>query len=209
MKPIFHVLAATLCLSSSAVSAQPTAPVTYICNTPNGIVFTNQKISSQCTASHVDGSATVSNEEADRAVPETVNLKEAIGQAAPDLDDIKILERTRSGSVTNTAEAANPRLDIRLRNQAANTKNAKARAAEYNRKAKILPAPASAPAKAQLSRKQILQKEVRNEQNALARAQAQLAAARRQGDQAKINRLTRDVSDRQAGIRAMQSEMNR
>ncbi|MGN6746949.1 hypothetical protein ACTHUL_12750, partial [Neisseria sp. P0024.S002] len=112
-------------------------------------------------------------------------------------------------SVTNTAEAANPRLDVRLRNQP-DTKAAKARAAEMNRKAKILPAPVvSAPAKPQMSRKQILQKEVRNEQAALARAQSQLAAARRQGDQAKINRLTRDVSDRQASIRAMQSEMGR
>ena len=200
MKPIPYILAAALCLSSSAVSANP---VTYICKTANGIVFTNQKTGAECTVSHVDGSATVSSEEADSAVPETVNLKEAIGQAAPEIDDIKILPRPAVSSVTN------PRLDVRLRNQP-DTKAAKARATEMNRKAKILPAPVvSAPAKPQMSRKQILQKEVRNEQAALARAQSQLAAARRQGDQAKINRLTRDVSDRQASIRAMQNEMGR
>ena len=206
MKPIPYILAAALCLSSSAVSANP---VTYICKTANGIVFTNQKTGAECTVSHVDGSATISSEEADSAVPETVNLKEAIGQAAPEIDDIKILPRPAVSSVTNTAESANPRLDVRLRNQP-DAKATKARAAEMNRKAKIFPAPVvSAPAKPQMSRKQILQKEVRNEQAALARAQSQLAAARRQGDQAKINRLTRDVSDRQASIRAMQSEMGR
>ena len=62
MKPIPYILAAALCLSSSAVSANP---VTYICKTANGIVFTNQKTGAECTVSHVDGSATVSSEEAD------------------------------------------------------------------------------------------------------------------------------------------------
>ena len=75
MKPIPYILAAVLCLSSSAVSANP---VTYICKTANGIVFTNQKTGAECTVSHVDGSATVSSEEADSAVPETVNLKELL-----------------------------------------------------------------------------------------------------------------------------------
>lgn len=55
MKPIPYILAAALCLSSSAVSANP---VTYICKTANGIVFTNQKTGAECTVSHVDGSAT-------------------------------------------------------------------------------------------------------------------------------------------------------
>ena len=86
MKPIPYILAAALCLSSSAVSANP---VTYICKTANGIVFTNQKTGAECTVSHVDGSATVSSEEADSAVPETVNLKEAIGQAAPEMTTLK------------------------------------------------------------------------------------------------------------------------
>ena len=135
MKPIPYILAAALCLSSSAVSANP---VTYIYKTANDIVFTNQKTGAECTVSHVDGSATVSSEEADSAVPETVNLKEAIGQAVPEIDDIKILPCPAVSSVTNTAEAANPRLDVRLRNQP-DTKAAKARAAEMNRKAKILP----------------------------------------------------------------------
>ena len=205
MKPIFYRLILAFGLGSAALSAQ----AGYICKVDGNAVFTEKKIGNDCTESHTDGTANVSPEEAGRAVPERVDLKEALGEAAPEPGDIKVLPRTTGGSVTNTAEAANPRLDVRLRNQP-DTKAAKARAAEMNRKAKILPAPVvSAPAKPQMSRKQILQKEVRNEQAALARAQSQLAAARRQGDQAKINRLTRDVSDRQASIRAMQSEMGR
>ena len=97
MKPIPYILAAALCLSSSAVSANP---VTYICKTANGIVFTNQKTGAECTVSMLTAAATVSSEEADSAVPETVNLKEAIGQAAPEIDDIKILPRPAVSSVT-------------------------------------------------------------------------------------------------------------
>jgi len=84
-------------------------------------------------------------------------------------------------------------------------------AAGANRKAKILPAPilpASKP-KPQLTRKQILENEVRNEQVALVRAQAQLNVAKKKGDQAKISRLTQAVNDRQANIRAIESEMKR
>ena len=205
MKPIFYRLILAFGLGSAALSAQ----AGYICKVDGNAVFTEKKIGNDCTESHTDGTANVSPEEAGRAVPERVDLKEALGEAAPEPGDIKVLPRTTGGSVTNTAEAANPRLDIKLRN--GDLKAAKARAAELNRKAKILPAPilpASKP-KPQLTRKQILENEVRNEQVALVRAQAQLNVAKKKGDQAKISRLTQAVNDRQANIRAIESEMKR
>ena len=63
--------------------------------------------------------------------------------------------------------------------------------------------------KVQLTRKQILQNEIRNEQTALVRAKAQLNVATKKGDQAKITRLTQAIRDREANIRAMQNEMGR
>ncbi|WP_415772080.1 hypothetical protein ACMYUL_03490 [Neisseria sp. CP9] len=214
MKPIFYRLILAFGLGSAALSAQ----ASYICKVDGNTVFTEKKIGNDCTESHTDGTANVSPEEADKAVPERVNLREALGEAAPEPGDIKVLPRTTGGSVTNTAEAANPRLDIKLRNgklgeatSVGDLKAAKARAAELNRKAKILPAPilpASKP-KPQLTRKQILENEVRNEQVALVRAQAQLNVAKKKGDQAKISRLTQAVNDRQANIRAIEGEMKR
>lgn len=214
MKPIFYRLILAFGLGSAALSAQ----AGYICKVDGNAVFTEKKIGNDCTESHTDGTANVNPEEAGRAVPERVDLKEALGEAAPEPGDIKVLPRTTGGSVTNTAEAANPRLDIKLRNgklgeatSVGDLKAAKARAAELNRKAKILPAPilpASKP-KPQLTRKQILENEVRNEQVALVRAQAQLNVAKKKGDQAKISRLTQAVNDRQANIRAIESEMKR
>lgn len=151
-----------------------------------------------------------------------MDLKEAPGSAAPDVSDIKILPQATSGSVTNSAEAANPRMNIKLRNgndasgrktSAGDLKSAQARAAELNRKAKIIHAPViNAPVakpKPQLTRKQILQNEIRNEQAALARAKVQLNVARKKGDQAKISRLNQAVRDREANIRAIQGEMKR
>lgn len=219
MKPIFQKLILALGLSTAAMSAQA---VTYICKVDGGIVFSEKKIGNQCEESHTDGAAQVTPEEATKALPEKVDLKEEPGSAAPDVSDIKILPQTISGSVTNSAEAANPRMNIKLRNgndtagrktSAGDLKSAQARAAELNRKAKIIHAPViSAPAakqKPQLTRKQILQNEIRNEQAALARAKVQLNVARKKGDQAKISRLNQAVRDREANIRAIQGEMKR
>ena len=117
------------------------------------------------------------------------------------------------------AKAASSAMKVKLRNsgyvetavQGKGKKAAQAKAAELNRKAKIIVAPtvAAEKPKPQLSRSQILQKELRSEQSALARAEAKLNAARKKGDAAAAGRLAREVSDRQAGIRAMQSEMKR
>ena len=68
---------------------------------------------------------------------------------------------------------------------------------------------AAPPARVQLSRKQILQNEIRNEQAALVREQAQLNVAKSKGDKAKVSRLEQAVRDRQANIRAIQGEMGR
>ncbi|WP_165010992.1 hypothetical protein [Neisseria yangbaofengii] len=217
MKPIFQKLILALGLNTIAVSAQA---VTYICKVDGGIVFAEKKIGNQCEESHIDGAAQVLPEEAAKALPEKVDLKEAPGSAAPDVSDIKILPQTFSGSVTNSAEAANPRMNIKLRNGndtsgrktgAGDLKSAQARAAELNRKAKIIHVPviAAPVAKPQLTRKQILQNEIRNEQAALARAKVQLNVARKKGDQAKISRLNQAVRDREANIRAIQGEMKR
>lgn len=189
--------------------------VTYICKVDGGIMFTEKRIGNECTESYTDGAGQVSHEEAEQAKPEAVNLRERPGSAAPDVSDIKILPHINSGSVTNTADASNPRMNIKLRNgtQAGDLKSAKARADALNRKAKIIPAPViSAPgqkSKTQLTRKQILQNEIRNEQSALTRMKVQLNVARKKGDQAKVNRLTQAVRDREANILAIQAEMNR
>ena len=124
-------------------------------------------------------------------------------------NDIKILPHIPITSVTNTAEAANPRLNIILRNRPG-----KSRASSYSKyKAPVIrtapvvtPAPKPSPKE---TRKQILQTEVRNEQAAITRLQTQLNAAKQKGDQIKIQQLTRTINARKANIRAIQGEMSR
>ena len=212
-----QVILYRLLLALGLMAGLPTYAASYICKVDGGILFTEKKVGNECTLSYTDGSAQVADEEAEKAVPEKVNLKEAPGFAAPDSSDVKILPRNSSGSVVNSADAANPRMDIKLRHSSKNTrssdaKSASARAAELNRRAKIIPAPViAAPAakKPQLTRKQILQNEIRNEQAALARVKVQLNVARKKGDAAKVSRLSQALSDREANIRAIQGEMNR
>ena len=123
--------------------------------------------------------------------------------------DIKILPNVPITSVTNTAEAANPRLNITLRNR-----QNKSRSSSYSKyKAPVIrtapvvtPAPKPSPKE---NRKQILQTEVRNEQAAITRLQTQLNAAKQKGDQIKIQQLTHTINARKANIRAIQGEMSR
>lgn len=123
--------------------------------------------------------------------------------------DIKILPNVPITSVTNTAEAANPRLNITLRNR-----QNKSRSSSYSKyKAPVIrtapvvtPAPKPSPKE---TRKQILQTEVRNEQAAITRLQTQLNVAKQKGDQIKIQQLTRTINARKANIRAIQGEMSR
>ncbi|MBF1287218.1 MAG: hypothetical protein HXM83_01240 [Neisseria sp.] len=124
-------------------------------------------------------------------------------------NDIKILPHIPITSVTNTAEAANPRLNITLRNR-----QNKSRSSSYSKyKAPVIrtapvvtPVPKPSPKE---TRKQILQTEVRNEQAAITRLQTQLNAAKQKGDQIKIQQLTRTINARKANIRAIQGEMSR
>ena len=123
--------------------------------------------------------------------------------------DIKILPNVPITSVTNTAEATNPRINITLRNR-----QNKSRSSSYSKyKAPVIrtapvvtPAPKPSPKE---TRKQILQTEVRNEQAAITRLQTQLNAAKQKGDQIKIQQLTRTINARKANIRAIQGEMSR
>lgn len=123
--------------------------------------------------------------------------------------DIKILPNVPITSVTNTAEAANPRINITLRNR-----QNKSRSSSYSKyKAPVIrtapvvtPAPKPSPKE---TRKQVLQTEVRNEQAAITRLQTQLNAAKQKGDQIKIQQLTRTINARKANIRAIQGEMSR
>lgn len=216
MKPILSRLMLALTLIGTTYASHA---ATYICKVDGEVVFTEKKIGSNCTESHTNGAATFSNEEAEKAMPVLIGTaprKNGAADAAgrdtalsgQDMGDIKILPST--GGVTNTAEAANPSISVKLRN-GKTEKSAQAKAAEMNRKAKIIPSPVlPAPKpKVQLTRKQILQNEIRNEQTALVRAKAQLSGASKKGDQAKINRLSQVVRDREANIKAIQSEMGR
>lgn len=203
MKTAFYRLFAALLLSGTAVSAQAAV---YICNG----TFSDRKLGPECFLSQMDGSGSAPAEKVDNVQPVEPDLKQKPGELAESVGDVTVLPQ-KGGSVTNSAEAANPKLDVRLRNGG---KSAKAKAAEANRRAKIIsaptiPAPPVKP-KVQLTRAQILHNEVKNEKTALVRAKAQLSAAKRKGsDAAKIQRLEQTVRDRQANIRAIEGEMKR
>ncbi|OHQ07850.1 hypothetical protein HMPREF2608_06015 [Neisseria sp. HMSC064D07] len=127
-------------------------------------------------------------------------------------NDIKILLNGPIGGVTNTAEAANPRLNILLRNSIQKRQAKQNSQQDIRRKAPIrtIPATIAAPQpKPKETRKQVLQGEIRNEQAAITRLQTQLNAAKQKGDQIKIQQLTRTINDRKANIRAIQGEMSR
>ena len=111
--------------------------------------------------------------------------------------------------MTNTAEAANPRLNIILRNR-----QNKSRASSYSKyKAPVIrtapvvtPAPKPSPKE---TRKQILQTEVRNEQAAYYPPSNPAECGQTKGDQIKIQQLTHTINARQANIRAIRGEMSR
>ena len=112
MRPIFPRLLLALGLCSAVLAAQAEI---FICEVDDHAVFTQKKQGKNCSVSKMEGSADVPAEVAASAVPETVNLQERLGAVASEVDDIKILPSSGARSVTNTSDAANPRLDIRLR----------------------------------------------------------------------------------------------
>ena len=194
MKPIFYYTAAFF-----LTAALPAQAATYICRSEGRAVFTTEKLGPHCTLSQMNG---ISDQAASAADGEPITRlweKEQFGA----YDDIKILPTPKPSGVTNTADATSPSMRIKLRNA---PKNSKAQSARPRTPAPVIAAP---PARPQLSRKQILQNEIRNEQAALVREQAQLNVAKSKGDKAKVSRLEQAVRDRQANIRAIQGEMGR
>ena len=128
-------------------------------------------------------------------------IKRLIGRKFSDKevqDDIKIMPRTE---VDNKPAS----LDVKLRNQ---PRKSATRATQNNGRVRApVIAPPPAAAKPQLSRKQVLQREIANEQAALVRAQAQLARAQKAGGNTQA--LQQTVRDRQANVRAIQGELRR
>lgn len=198
MKPLFYCIAAAL----TASAALPAQAATYICKDGGRAVYSTIKLNAGCTLSQMDGT--------DNSLPPAANngstttriekVWEAEQSAAP--NDIKIAPSSRDTTVTNTAEAASPSLQVKIRNANKAKKQAP-------RKPIVVPHITAAPAKQQLSRNQILQNEIRNEQTALVRTKAQLNVARKKGDKAKTGRLEQEIRDREASIRAIQAEMKR
>ncbi|MDO5068801.1 hypothetical protein LVJ85_11720 [Neisseria sp. Dent CA1/247] len=197
-------------LFTLGLAALPAHAVTYICKDGGKAVFSSEKINSSCNPSKMDGSnITVIEDIEEQPAPSAAapTVKKDAGEIEKiwtsekpgPYDDIKIDPNAPVTSVTNTANSA---MEIKLRNQ---------KSGKGARRAPVIVVPkvTTAPAQQQMSRYQILQNEIRTEQTALTRTQAQLAVARKKGDQAKIARLERDVRDREASIRAMKAEMKR
>ncbi|QEY25410.1 hypothetical protein [Neisseria zalophi] len=231
MKPLLYCMA----LSLGLTAALPAHAVTYICKDGNRAVFSTEKLNASCQPSQMSGSdrnapkpvssedTTViesaapkkpSNSPAAKkdGIPKKVNPSETeapqtfeaheiddIFKTIPSIpnDDIKISPSTPNTSITNTIDAASQDMEIKLRNE------------KQKRRTPVIVVPkiSTPPAEQQLSRQQIIKNEIRDQQSALAQTRAQLNAARKQGDKAKINSLQRDVLDYEASIRAMQFEM--
>ncbi len=197
MKTIFYSIVAI-----TGLVALPVKATTYICQNDDRAVFSSDRINSSCHPSQMNGSSDeqpVANAKTENSSLET-NRSGQIWET--EQDDIKIAPSSRDTTVTNTAEAASPSLQVKIR-------NANKAKKQVPRKPIIVPHITTAPAKQQLSRNQILQNEIRNEQTALVRAKAQLNVAKKKGDKAKTGRLEQEVRDREASIRAIQAEMKR
>ncbi|KLT71979.1 hypothetical protein PL75_10745 [Neisseria arctica] len=184
----------------------PVFSATYICRLDGKAVFSTEKLNNSCTVSQMDGISDHLGAQANAASEPVADPIGKIWESEQfgSYNDIKIIPSTRDTTITNTAEAANPKVNVKLRGQ-------KTQATTRNGRPVRQPAPiiAAPPPKPQLSRKQILQSEVRNEKAALIRAQAQLNVAKRKGATARVQQLKQQILDREANIRAIESEMNR
>lgn len=197
MKPFFYCLTAALTLP-----ALPAHAATYICKDGDRAVYSTIRLNAGCTLSQMDG--TSNNIPPAGGSGTTATRVEKVWETEQTAvqNDIRISSSSRDTTVTNTAEAASPSLQVKIR------KNNKAKK-QAPRKPIVVPHITTAPAKQQLSRNQILQNEIRNEQTALVRTKAQLNVAKKKGDKAKTNRLEQEIRDREASIRAIQAEMKR
>ncbi len=227
MKPTLPLLLGSLLLAAPLFAQ---ARTNYICVINGKAAYTTEKINNTCQVSEMDG---ISNEKATKSEVMDKSLldnslvlfgssDDDFGQAQANdndqigkiwqkdqfgsYDDVKIMPRTAETPVSGKPAA----LDVKLRNQPTPTRNGKAPVIVPNMRNMRFPAPViappSQPAKPQLSRKQILQREIANEQAALIRATAQLAKAQKSGGD--IKSLQQTVRDRQANIKAIQSELS-
>lgn len=204
MKALVYSVALTL-----GLAALPAHGVTYICKDGGKAVFSSEKINNSCNPSKMDGNNISVIEDVEEQ-PVTPTVKKDAGEIEKiwtsekpgPYDDIKIDPNAPVTSITNTADAANPSMEIKLRNR-------KSGKGARRTPVIVVPKVTTAPAQQQMSRHQILQNEIRNEQTAITRTRTQLAVARKKGDQTKIARLERDIRDREASIRAMKAEMKR
>ena len=131
--------------------------------------------------------------------PEAYNSQDSDGitkiwdaSAHGSYDDVKILPTTPKSE-------SDAQMNIKLRNET--NKPSKYKKPTYT-------APVFEPkSRPKLTRKQILQNEIKTEQSALAHAKSRLEAAKKSGKGTAIAQHQRAVNDREANIRAIKSEM--
>lgn len=109
-----------------------------------------------------------------------------------------------------------PKLNVTLRKQAEMADKADKNSPKNKGKKKIvIPAPKvvvlpkAAPPKPVLTRRQILENEIKREQTALKSAQNQLAQAQKAGNQNAIKRLNHTIHDREQNIQSLKKELVR
>lgn len=109
-----------------------------------------------------------------------------------------------------------PKLNVTLRKQAEMADKADKNSPKNKSKKKIvIPAPKvvvlpkAAPPKPVLTRRQILENEIKREQTALKSAQNQLAQAQKSGNQNAIKRLNHTIHDREQNIQSLKKELVR
>ncbi|WP_274571989.1 hypothetical protein [Neisseria leonii] len=191
----------TVCGLLSAGQAQAAS---YICQLNGKAVFASEKIGADCQLSvmnGISGEADGTAASADYDAVSRVVEKEMFGA----YDDVKILPRTEPAVASRPAAA--PRLEVRLRNGGNGGKKAAARVpVRAAAPVRAAPPAAAMPAvRPQLSRRQILQREIGNERAALNSAKARLEAAKRSGGNTAA--LLQTVRDREANLRALQREL--
>lgn len=189
--------------TTMAFVATPATAAIYICPVNGQAVFSSVKSSPLCQESQMDGISEELPTPAAASEVQSSQSSDGITKIWDEsefsvYDDIKILPPATPPKPEIEPDA---KVNVKLRNQ---PKTAPVR----NRApAVVAPVVAVPKPKPQLTRKQILQREVRNEQAALNRAKARLEAAKKSGNSAAIAQYERAVRDREANIRAMQSEM--
>ncbi len=196
----FRCLAA-FCLLAAAGQTQAAS---YICQVNGKAVFSSEKLNAGCQLSVMNG---ISGEADGEAAASAAGDYDAVSRVVEKemfgaYDDVKILPRTEP----KVAAAPEPKVEVHLRKGQTAAKTSTAKRGGTAR-APVRPAPVvAAPApKPQLSRRQILQREISNERAALNSAKARLDTAKKSGGNTAS--LQQTVRDREANLRALQREL--